>query len=94
MNEVQIRQKLTELAEALNKVLRSCYRGTKADGVYASGAPLAQADPDDVFQELSLQVKYLIFDLEATRRENHYLRQILDSRQPPDDSRGETPGSA
>jgi hypothetical protein len=25
-------------------------------------------------------MKYLMFDLEATRRENRYLRQMLDSR--------------
>ena len=27
---------------------------------------------------LRLSVKYLVFDLEATRRENNYLRQLLD----------------
>jgi len=26
---------------------------------------------------LRLSIKYLVFDLEATRRENHYLRQML-----------------
>lgn len=29
---------------------------------------------------LRLSVKYLIFDLEATRRENRYLRKLLESR--------------
>ncbi|TVS08542.1 MAG: transcriptional regulator [Phycisphaerales bacterium] len=28
---------------------------------------------------LRLSVKYLVFDLEATRRENQYLRNVLDS---------------
>jgi hypothetical protein len=28
---------------------------------------------------LRLSVKYLVFDLEATRRENQYLRQMLES---------------
>lgn len=28
---------------------------------------------------LRLSVKYLVFDLEATRRENAYLRQLLDA---------------
>lgn len=28
---------------------------------------------------LRLSVKYLVFDLEATRRENNYLRQMLES---------------
>lgn len=32
--------------------------------------------------ELRLQVKYLIFDLEATRRENEELRRKLNRRTP------------
>jgi len=30
---------------------------------------------------LRLSVKYLVFDLEATRRENQYLRKLLDRQQ-------------
>ena len=29
---------------------------------------------------LRVSIKYMLFDLEATRRENRYLRQMLDSR--------------
>ncbi|MDX2115245.1 MAG: transcriptional regulator [Planctomycetota bacterium] len=29
---------------------------------------------------LRLSVKYLVFDLEATRRENEYLRKLIDSQ--------------
>lgn len=29
---------------------------------------------------LRLSVKYLVFDLEATRRENQYLRKLLDAK--------------
>ncbi len=29
---------------------------------------------------LRLQIKYVVFDLEATRRENRYLRKMLESR--------------
>ena len=31
---------------------------------------------------LRLSIKYLIFDLEATRRENAYLRKMLDEQSP------------
>ena len=31
---------------------------------------------------LRLQIKYLVFDLEATRRENRYLRKMLENRGP------------
>ena len=34
---------------------------------------------DASLDHLRLSVKYLVFDLEATRRENQYLRKLLDS---------------
>lgn len=34
----------------------------------------------DSLDYLRLSVKYLVFDLEATRRENQYLRKLLDSK--------------
>lgn len=40
----------------------------------------------DSLDHLRLSVKYLVFDLEATRRENKYLRNILEND---GDSRGE-----
>ena len=36
------------------------------------------ADLQDSLDYLRLSVKYLVFDLEATRRENQYLRKLLD----------------
>lgn len=38
---------------------------------------------------LRLSVKYLVFDLEATRRENQYLRRLLDGNNPPAGTGGE-----
>ena len=35
---------------------------------------------EDELEELRLHLKYLLFDLEATRRENRYLRQMLEAR--------------
>ncbi len=35
----------------------------------------------DSLDHLRLSVKYLVFDLEATRRENKYLRNLLETRQ-------------
>lgn len=34
----------------------------------------------DSLDYLRLSIKYLVFDLEATRRENQYLRKLLDTR--------------
>ena len=37
---------------------------------------------------LRLSVKYLVFDLEATRRENKYLRSLIETRHDGDDAQG------
>ena len=37
---------------------------------------------DDMMQSLRVRVKYLMFDSEATRRENEYLREML-KKDPP-----------
>lgn len=39
------------------------------------------AELQDSLDHLRLSVKYLVFDLEATRRENKYLRNLLETRQ-------------
>ncbi len=36
---------------------------------------------DDSFDHLRLIIKYMIFDVEATRRENSYLRKMLEGRE-------------
>lgn len=38
------------------------------------------AELQDSLDYLRLSVKYLVFDLEATRRENQYLRKLLESQ--------------
>lgn len=38
------------------------------------------ADLQDSLDYLRLSIKYLVFDLEATRRENQYLRKLLDAQ--------------
>jgi chromosome segregation ATPase len=42
----------------------------------------------DSLDYLRLSIKYLVFDLEATRRENQYLRKLLDSKNHPQDREG------
>jgi predicted nucleic acid-binding Zn-ribbon protein len=49
------------------------------------------AELQEALDYLRLSVKYLVFDLEATRRENEYLRRLVESKggeyhqSPPDD---------
>ena len=38
-------------------------------------------DLQESLDHLRLTVKYLVFDLEATRRENKYLRQLIDAQE-------------
>lgn len=38
------------------------------------------SDLQESLDYLRLSIKYLVFDLEATRRENQYLRKLLDSQ--------------
>lgn len=42
-------------------------------------------DLQDSLDYLRLSIKYLVFDLEATRRENRYLRQMLEEQDVADD---------
>ena len=41
------------------------------------------ADLQDSMDYLRLSIKYLLFDLEATRRENAYLRKLLEKQTNP-----------
>lgn len=81
MNEAAIKLKMTELIDVmtssplLGQVIKGS--GTKTS---LSGVALEQTSLEGFLDQVRLQVKYLVFDLEATRRENRYLRQMLESR--------------
>lgn len=45
-------------------------------------------DLQESLDYLRLSVKYLVFDLEATRRENDYLRRLIEAQNKRDDSEG------
>lgn len=74
MNESEIRQRLEGLMESLTNV-----RPSGSAGGYVPVAPKAKT-VDELLDNLNLQIKYTLFDLDATRRENKYLRQMLDRR--------------
>lgn len=65
------RQRLTELA---NKTRQ------RQDKLRASVGELQES-----MDHLRLSIKYLVFDLEATRRENAYLRKMLEEQSARDD---------
>jgi hypothetical protein len=89
MNEAAIKQRILELSESLVKAPTA----NGDAGIYVAQAPSDQPSVDETLDNLRLQLRYLMFDLEATRRENRYLRQMLESRPPfrkrDEDARGE-----
>ena len=78
MDEKILKERLAELAEAMNGV--PAQPPPSAAGAYASHAPPSAKTPEELLDFVRLQAKYLVFDLEATRRENRYLRQMLERR--------------
>ena len=85
MDEAGIRKALHELVQTVTPTLR--VTGQKvAGGIYQSDERPVTAE--DALDFLRLQLKYMQFDLEATRRENRYLRQLLEKRPQPPRSNG------
>ena len=84
MNEVKLEDRLNELVKELTGVAES--RGIKSampDKEVQDSEPSAK-DIDRLQESLDylcICVKYQLFDLEATRRENKYLRQLLEKRE-------------
>ena len=80
MNEALINERIMELAESLTGSPKLGMGQAGSEGVYQPASSAGKLTVEDSLDYLRLQVKYLLFDLEATRRENRYLRQMLDSR--------------
>ena len=87
MNEAVIRERLAELNDVLNSTQARGATKSKNEGTYLS-EPRTDPSLDDDINNLRLQMRYLLFDLEATRRENRYLRQMLESRPRPNTGDG------
>ncbi|XVJ60422.1 MAG: transcriptional regulator [Tepidisphaera sp.] len=84
MNEQEFQSKLSDLVNQIN---------TLPEGERAPLEQLASetktrhetmkktiADLQESLDYLRLSIKYLVFDLEATRRENEYLRKLLEKQ--------------
>ena len=80
MKEAVIREKLLEICEEMTILTDSQNNQAVADeGIYV---PEHDATLEGTVERLRIQIKYVMFDLEASRRENHYLRQMLETRPP------------
>ena len=89
MDEAGIRKKIGELCRAMLALPHEGHKGKAAGdeasdfSVYHPKTSTKASSIEDSLDHLRLHVKYLMFDLEATRRENRYLRQMIDNRRRP-----------
>ena len=99
MNEAAIRKRINELQEALTALPPSQVgqkqkgAGSSGDSVYGPVTSTGAQSVEDSFDQLRLHIKYMMFDLEATRRENRYLRQMIDNRRPPESGGSKGPNN-
>ena len=83
MNEAAVQVRVEELRAMLTKSrLLQGEKEPDSDGVYVAQTAGGREGLEEELEQLRLHLKYLLFDLEATRRENRYLRQMLEARPP------------
>jgi hypothetical protein len=93
MNEQEFQQKLGELISQIDNVPES----ERSDLLKLAEETKHRhermkktiGDLQDSLDYLRLSVKYLVFDLEATRRENQYLRKLLDRQSGPNNEQND-----
>lgn len=88
MDEAAIRKKLHQLNESVRTSPLFSAALKDSAGVYEPTGGDEEPTVGESLDRLRLQLKYVLFDLEATRRENRYLRQMLDSRNKRDSEDG------
>ena len=79
MKETALREHLDEIAKAMSippSDDEPASRGSYVPNISSS----AKQTLEQLLDYLRLRAKYLSFDLEATRRENRYLRQMIERR--------------
>ncbi|QOI99235.1 MAG: hypothetical protein HRU70_01510 [Phycisphaeraceae bacterium] len=84
MNEHDFQKKLNELLTQINTLpesergpLEALAQETKARH---ESMKKTIGDLQESLDYLRLSIKYLVFDLEATRRENEYLRKLIEKQ--------------
>ena len=87
-----IEQKLNELRETVGKVSSSPVQETAVAGEYRPTPEAVPTSNEELLDYLRVFVNYIAFDLEATRRENKYLRHMLQTRYTEDKDEDSQPG--
>ena len=76
MEEITMNEKLFEILEALNSA------GANTDAELGLYIPTGTSKTEAIMDHILMQVKYLAFDLEASHRENQYLRKMVEFKPP------------
>ncbi len=82
MSDAAVRERLNELLEVIRALPCPKNRKSADEGVYEGQFARSSETLEAIVDGLRVQLKYLVFDLEATRRENRYLRKMLENRPP------------
>ncbi|USN99549.1 MAG: transcriptional regulator [Phycisphaeraceae bacterium] len=84
MNEQDFKSKMTELLGQINELppeeRPKLEKLAKETQHRHERMKKTLGELQESLDQLRLTVKYLVFDLEATRRENTYLRKLIDSQ--------------
>lgn len=81
MDEHTFQRKMAELIDRIKELPGKPDAETQTvstDGLHENGLKSSIGELQESLDYLRLSVKYLVFDLEATRRENAYLRRLVE----------------
>ncbi|MEY3026509.1 MAG: hypothetical protein RL136_2234 [Planctomycetota bacterium] len=82
MDEISFQDKMNQILERIRELpsANATAAGEAADSAESRRARVQSSiqELQDALDYLRLSVKYLVFDLEATRRENAYLRRMIE----------------
>lgn len=79
----QLIQKITNLPDDQKKLLEPMVKESiQRNKEISENTARAQSKLNEIFSNLRILVKYLLFDLEATRRERDRFKQIIDKDKP------------
>ena len=78
MDENTFQRKMSDLIERIRDIPAEDQTASSAGANENSELRLSVTGLQESLDYLRLSVKYLVFDLEATRRENAYLRRLVE----------------
>lgn len=78
MDETSFQEKMNHILDRIRELPGATAEVAKETDARRERVQSSMSDLQEALDYLRLSVKYLVFDLEATRRENAYLRRIIE----------------